>query len=1094
MAIDQALTSPASLVVDGNLTTTDTLTVNSGVTVIVNGYVKASAAIIASTSAPLSFTFNSGSTYEHAFAGGAIPMSTWNTGSTCLVTGTTSASPGNALQNYYNFTWNCIGQTTNLNLAWDNVVIGGDITVTNCGSTGTNYQLRMTSAATTRTISINGNVLINGGFLTASGSSGAAQYNITVKGNITVQAGTLNLCGGSGGFGTWWLWGNLTVGATGSFVAPSNKTINTRLIFAATNGAQTYTLISGGSNKNLNYGIENNTTVTLNSPLTVGNGTLGYLVLTSGKIVTTATNLLTLAANDTIKTGTGYISGPIAQTVAVATQTTLTFPLGKSVYRPVVLTLTQDAATSTVYTGEIFDAAPPANTLPSTLDAVSNARYFHFVKGAGAEVATAVIQLNYDANDGITVSNKDNIRIAKDDGAGAWVNLGGSGTADNTGNILSNSFGTTTALGKLTTNDFVVAHVNPSSVATLPTLSTDTVTYISTTFATSGGTISNDGNAAITAKGVCWNTATAPTITNNLTTDGATSAKYSSSITGLIAGTKYFVRAYATNSAGTAYGNEVSFTTLTTLSAPTVTTDSISDIVNTTATGNGKVTEWGGSAISDRGICWGTATDPTLANDYNSIGGGSTGAFTTQIGGLKLGTIYYVRAYATNSTGTGYGQSISFTTPTPQADIFKKVAQDGSGDYTNLYDAFNAVPSNYTGHWFIYVKAGTYYDKVTLPAGKINVVLVGEDKNTTILTYDDYAGNNRTTHGVLSNGTNTSYSVAIDASDFQAQNITFQNTATTAQAVALRTNGDRQSYYNCRMVGFQDTYYTQGGLTGPDRIYNKNCYVEGSVDFIFGRDVALFDSCTVYCNREGGTLTAAATEMGYTYGYVFKDCTIGSLAAGAIGFDGRPMVSFFLGRPWLSYPQTAFLNCYEPATLNAAGWTLMGPNPVLYTEYGCSGPGALTTRPVIWTGTSQPSAITALQAADYTIANIFSKKNAGSGFSYAGNWTPALIPYSTGPVSVSSTVVIPKEFSVSQNYPNPFNPSTSISFSLPKSARVTLSVYNTLGQKVMTLVDDYMEAGTYERNFNAGSLASGTYMYQLRAGNAIITKKMLLLK
>ncbi len=1075
------------------ITVAAALTVNSGVSVVVNGYLKSTAGITASTSAPLSFTFNSGSTYEHAMAAGSIPMSTWNTGSTCLVTGTTSASPGNALQNYYNFKWNCVGQSTNLNLAWDNVTIGGNITVTNCGSTGTAYQLRLTSAATTRTITINGNILINGGFLTSSGSSGAAQYNITVKGNISVESGKFNLCAGSGGFGTWRLWGNMSVGATGQFVVPSNKTVNTRLIFAG-GGNQSYTLTTGGTNTNINYGVENNTTVTLNSPLTVGNGTLGYLVLTSGMFVTTATNLMTLAANDTITTGTGYISGPLAITLASASPSTLTFPLGKSVYRPVILNITQDAATSTVYTGEVFESAPPANTLPSTLDAVSSARYFNFVKGAGANVATATIQLNYDTNDGVNVTNKDNIRVAKDDGAGAWVNLGGSGTADNTGSVLSNSFGTSTALGTLTTNNFVVAHVNPASVATLPTLSTNAVTLISTTFATSGGNISNDGNAAITAKGVCWSTSTNPTIANSFTSDGITSAAFTSSITGLTASTLYYVRAYATNSAGTAYGNEVTFTTLAVLAVPTVTTAPVTDIINTTATGHGSVSEWGGSAISDRGVCWSTSHTPTLANDYNSVGAGSTGDFTTPIGGIALGTTYYVRAYAVNETGIGYGEEVSFATPAPQADVFKKVAQDGSGDYTNLFDAFAAVPSNYTGHWFIYVKAGTYYDKVTLPAGKINVVLVGEDKNTTILTYDDYAGNNRTTHGVLSNGTNTSYSVAIDASDFQAQNITFQNTATTAQAVALRTNGDRQSYYNCRMLGYQDTYYTQGGLTGPDRIYNKNCYVEGSVDFIFGRDVALFDSCTIYCNREGGTLTAAATEIGYKYGYVFKDCTIGSLAAGVIGFDGKAMVSFYLGRPWQAYPKTVFLNCYEPATLNAAGWTLMGPNPELYAEYGCTGPGAVASRPVIWVPTSQPSTITPSQAADYTIANIFSKKNAGAGFTYAGNWTPSLIPYSGGPVSVENTPIIPKEFSVSQNYPNPFNPSTVITFALPQSAKVSLVVYNTLGQRVMTLVDENLDAGTHSRSFNAAGLASGTYLYQLRAGSSIVTRKMLLLK
>ena len=339
-------------------------------------------------------------------------------------------------------------------------------------------------------------------------------------------------------------------------------------------------------------------------------------------------------------------------------------------------------------------------------------------------------------------------------------------------------------------------------------------------------------------------------------------------------------------------------------------------------------------------------------------------------------------------------------------------------NYTTITYAFNDVPLNYTGHWFIYVAVGTYYEKPLLAAGKINVVLVGQDRDNTILTYDDYAGNGRTTNGVLSNGTNTSYSVAIDASDFQAQNITFQNSSmvtgremSAVKSVALRVNGDRQSYYNCKMLGYQDTYYTQGGLTGPDRLYHKNCYIEGSVDFIFGRDVALFDSCTIYCNRQGGTLTAAATEVGYSYGYVFLNSTIGSPAAGVTGADNKPMTTFYLGRPWQTAPKTVFINCYEPATVNAAGWTTMGPNPSLYSEYNCYGSGA-AFRPVmnsVWPGSNQPSTLTDAQAATYTIANIFSKNNKGSGFSYAANWTPSLIYVDTSlfdfhplPVELSS--------------------------------------------------------------------------------------------
>ena len=1069
------------------ITVATAITIASGVPVVVNGYLKATAAITATTTAPLSFTFNSGSTYEHAYAtSGAIPMSIWNIGSTCLVT-VTGSSPGNNFQSYYNFTWNCTGQSGNLNLSWDStsavpVVVRGDLTVTSSNGS----QFRLTNAATVRNIRINGNVIVNGGILTVSGSSGAAQYNVTVGGNINISSGSLSLCAGSGGFGTWYLNGDFSCTGTGLFAVPS-KWKGTVLIFSKSGGTQNFTYTSTNANQNLNYGVMNNATVQLNSPLAVGTSSnIGYLFLTSGKFVSSSTNLITLAVNDTVFLGSGYVDGPLAATVNAATLKTLTFPLGKSgVYRPVILNLTQDAATSTVYTAELKETPIPTYTFPFVLDGVSTARYFHIDKGAGANVSSATIQLNYSTNDGIDVSNKDNIRIAKDSSSTGWVSLGGSGTANNTGTILSNSFGTFT-----TANDFIIAHVNPASAATLATLTTNAITLISTTFATSGGVISNDGNAAISAKGICWNTSGSPTISDNHTSDGTTSTPFTSSITGLTAGLTYHVCAYATNSAGTAYGNEVVFTTLSSLSTPAIVTNAVTNSVNTSATGSGTISAWGGSTITDRGICWSTSHNPTLgtAIDYNSAGAGGEGTFTAPIGGLTLGQTYYVCAYATNSSGTSYGTEVSFTAPTAQPDVYKIVDLNGTigvnCDYLSVYDAFINVPSNYTGHWFIYVRKGVYYDKITLASGKINVVLIGEDRDNTILTYDDYAGNNRTTHGVLSNGTNTSYSVAIDAADFQAQNITFQNSYNgykpgnvSSQSVALRTNGDRQSYYNCKMLGYQDTYYTQGGQTGPDRLYHYNCYLEGSVDFIFGRDVALFDNCTLYCNRQGGVLTAGATEFGYSYGYVILNSTLGSPAAGVKGADSLPMTTFYLGRPWQTAPKTVYINCYEPATVNTAGWTIMGPNPSLYSEYGCYGPGA-AFRPVmpVWVGANQPSVLADSDAAKYTIANIFSKNNKGSGFTYAANWTPFLV--------IPDTALLPVElttFTAELNGRNvilKWNTSTeknSSSFEVQKKQANT-ETWN----KIASVKAADLSSSPKYYSYTDKNAASGKYNYRLK--------------
>lgn len=194
----------------------------------------------------------------------------------------------------------------------------------------------------------------------------------------------------------------------------------------------------------------------------------------------------------------------------------------------------------------------------------------------------------------------------------------------------------------------------------LPTLTTTAITSVTLATAVSGGNITADGNAAITAKGVCWATTTAPAITNSLTTDGTGIGSFVSSLTGLLPGTIYFVRAYATNSAGTAYGNEISFTSGLTL-VPTLTTTVVSAITYTTASSGGNIAADGGSPVTAKGVCWAITINPTITNSLTSNGTG-TGIFTSSLTGLIPGTVYHVRAYAINSGGTAYGNDVLFTT------------------------------------------------------------------------------------------------------------------------------------------------------------------------------------------------------------------------------------------------------------------------------------------------------------------------------------------------------------------------------------------------------------------------------------------------
>jgi uncharacterized protein (TIGR02145 family) len=194
----------------------------------------------------------------------------------------------------------------------------------------------------------------------------------------------------------------------------------------------------------------------------------------------------------------------------------------------------------------------------------------------------------------------------------------------------------------------------------LATITTTAVSAITATTATTGGNITSDGGSTITSRGVCWNTSTNPTITNSKTTDGTGTGIFVSSLTALSANTTYYVRAYATNSTGTAYGSEVSFTTSGTLA--TITTTAVSAITSTTATTGGNITNDGGSAITSRGVSWNTSINPSITNGTSTGGGSGTGSFTIPIMLLSPNTTYYVRAYATNSTGTAYGNNISFTT------------------------------------------------------------------------------------------------------------------------------------------------------------------------------------------------------------------------------------------------------------------------------------------------------------------------------------------------------------------------------------------------------------------------------------------------
>ena len=242
----------------------------------------------------------------------------------------------------------------------------------------------------------------------------------------------------------------------------------------------------------------------------------------------------------------------------------------------------------------------------------------------------------------------------------------GSGIGTFTGSITGLTNSTKYYVRAYATNTVGTAYGNEVSFTagqsiTAPVVTTTAASSIAQTTATSGGIVTSSGGATVTARGVCWSTSQTPVVTDSHTISGTGTGSFTSNITGLTANTTYYVRAYATNSAGTSYGNQVSFTTLQNISVPTLTTTATSNIAQTTATSGGNVTSDGGATVTARGVCWSTTQNPMTTGSHTTDGTG-TGIFLSSVTGLTVNTTYYVRAYATNSVGTCYGNQISFTT------------------------------------------------------------------------------------------------------------------------------------------------------------------------------------------------------------------------------------------------------------------------------------------------------------------------------------------------------------------------------------------------------------------------------------------------
>jgi pectinesterase len=325
-----------------------------------------------------------------------------------------------------------------------------------------------------------------------------------------------------------------------------------------------------------------------------------------------------------------------------------------------------------------------------------------------------------------------------------------------------------------------------------------------------------------------------------------------------------------------------------------------------------------------------------------------------------------------------FSQGVLAQTSNPQQYKYVfTVAKDGSGDYTYIQDAVDAMRGFPLAPITLYIKNGVYNEKIELPPNNTDVRFIGESVDKTIITFNDHSGRGKIR-------TFTSFTAKISGNRFVAENITFVNAAgPVGQALALYVDADKAVFKNCRFIGNQDTIYAGGENS---RQYFVNCFIEGTTDFIFGPATAIFQNCTIRA-KSNSYITAANTTEGKKFGFVFLDCKL---------IADSTVTKVYLGRPWRAFSKTAFIRCEMPAAIVPEGWNNWD-NPenektVLYAEYKNTGKGAGIAKRVSWS-----KQLSDKEAKEYTLENIFDLANAIP--AAAADWFQKDIPRFEWPVT-----------------------------------------------------------------------------------------------
>ena len=300
------------------------------------------------------------------------------------------------------------------------------------------------------------------------------------------------------------------------------------------------------------------------------------------------------------------------------------------------------------------------------------------------------------------------------------------------------------------------------------------------------------------------------------------------------------------------------------------------------------------------------------------------------------------------------------------------VARDGTGQFRTVGEAIEVCRAFMDYHKVIYLKKGTYKEKLIVPQWLQNIEICGEDRDATIITWDDHANIEADVSPLTAHlapqkiGTFRTFTMKIEGNNITLKNLTIENNAARlGQAVALHTEGDRLLFVNCRFLGHQDTVYT--GMAGT-RLYFDKCYIEGTTDFIFGPSTAWFQDCHIHC-KANSYITAASTPKEVKYGYVFNRCTVTC---------AEDVDKVYLGRPWRDYAYTLFMHCTLPTQIRPEGWhhwQKEREQTARYLEFENTGDGAATDKRVAWS-----RQLSNKEVREVTVENVFQR---------ADDWAPS---------------------------------------------------------------------------------------------------------